>query len=469
MGCFRRMISTAKGLVALMCGAAAAGLLTACKPGADQASAQDAPPPLAALPLTNVSAPQSKPGPLAVDLPYARPARIGPMLDPGDGYAYLDRAYFLNDAFGEAPPDYALDYDDETPWAWRTDDGFVRVVEGLPYGDRYYYYQPGDEDPFLIRDPDYAYAYADGGLVAIYDDGGALLPPEDLMLHAPIAGRELARARAMTRDAVERQPIAVASWTSRRGQVASELGQWQKLVGHQTGWRRYHQAHLKQEQAHWAPERFRREAETARVLQRVHDPDGAQHAWREARRAQDVARKAHVKIALLPRAGTTRAGPPGARLAMAAPGPVRELRPVRPGGGSDFMAMTARFGPGREPRVERVRPAGSAAPERGRPERLAMAPRDPEPRAQYNVRAHGRAFEPPAEPHLRAAEQARALRQDRPSAILGDVHSHGGGERAQRPAEPPHLQIVLAARSPAQHAGDEGGRVQPDHPHGRGR
>ncbi len=458
------MTSTAKGLVALLCGAAAAGLLSACKPGVDQASAQDAPPPLAALPLTNVSAPQSKPGPLAVDLPYARPSRIGPVLDPGDGYAYLDRAYFLNDAFGEAPPDYAFDYDDETPWAWRTDDGFVRVVEPLPYGDRYYYYQPGDDEPFLIRDPDYAYAYADGDLVAIYDSDGALLPPEDLMLHAPIAGRELARARAMSSGAGERQPVALAAWTSRRGQVATDLSRWQQLEGRQTAWRRYHEAHLKQEQTHWAPERFRREAEAARALQQVHDPDGAQHAWREARKAGDVARKAHVQIALLPHAATATAGGPPARVAMNAASPVRGLEAARPGD-APLMAMAARTGARRGSGVERGGAAGFTTPRHGRPQELAVSSRGLEPRAQFNVHVRERAFEAPAEPRARAAAQTHPAHQERPAALLRDFHpsaEHPQRAAAATPlAEPRHVQIAMAQRAPAGHGGGGAGHGGP--------
>ena len=441
------MTSTAKGLAALTCGVAATALLAACKPGAQEASAQDAPPPLASLPLTNVAAGQAHPGPVAVDLPYARPARIGPALDPDDGYAYLDRAYFLNDAFGEAPPDYGFGYDEETPWVWQTDDGFIRVVEALPYGDRYYYYEPDQDYPFLIRDPDYAYAYADGDLVALYDSSGALRPPEDLMLHAPIAGRELARGGALFRRAGARQAVALQAWTTRRGQVVSELGQWQKQRTQQTAWRIYHDAHKKQEQTHWAPERFRREASAARMLQQVHDPDGAQHAWREARHAQDIARKAHVRIALLPHASPAGAPAGQPRGAPARMGPTR-------------LAMSA---PVRGPETP---PGPSPHPSASRPARggqLAMA-LSAQPHAQFNVRGAARTFEAHPERHMRAAEQARAPHQDRPAATR-DAHVRLASEPAPRPVEAPRTpdapRLGVATAQPNHPNAGGGGHPSP--------
>jgi transposase-like protein len=454
--------------VALLMCTAAAGALTGCKPGAQQAAAADAPPPLAALPLTGDEAPQVQPGPVAVDLPFARPAPLGPLLDAGDGYAYLDRAYVLNDAFAQAPPDFTFDYADEAPWVWRTDDGFVRMVEFLPYGVRYYYYEPGEDYPFLISDPDYGYAFADGDLVAIYDRDGSLLPPEDLAVRAPLAGRELARAESMFR-ASHRAPQAVtlASWTARRGQVAADLSRWRGLERHQPAWRTYHQQHLASEQAHFAPERFRRAAETVRLDRQIHDPDGADHAMRVARQAQDIARRAHVNIAMAPRRGPA-VGPnaAAARMAMApagaeagprTPGQERRLAMIeRPGGGRGFAPPQphglhlARAPPGRM--------AGA-----GRPERLAMAQIRAGPRAQFDVRDHAaRAgpaafagpprFHPPVEaqvprpqpssPHLRIVEAAPGGGGFNPSAAAhanpGGGHPDGGGPPHPPPPRPDH-------------------------------
>ena len=471
-------LATTVGL--LICGAAAVAL-TGCKPGAPEAAAQAAPPPLAALPLSNSSAPQTQPGPVAVDLPNARPARLGPLLDAGDGYAYLDRAYFLNDAFADAPPDYGFDYaDEEMPWVWRTDDGFLRLAEFLPYGARYYYYEPGEDYPFLIADPDYDYAYADGELVAVYDSGGALLPPEDLTLHAPLAGRELARAQRLFRGAGrDQQPVALSAWTARRSQISSDLVRWRGLESHQAAWRTYHQQHLSTEQAHFAPERFRRAAETARVDRQIHDPDGADHAMRELRQAQDVARRAHMNLPIQPhRPPPGAANAPAARMAAATPGFLGGPRPpgldrqmaragrLRADSGAAAPAPAGpRFEGGPQGRFAaaappRLTPAQTRA-ESPRAERLAQARTTPEPRAQFNFRDRTAERGPAAfsTPRLRAAEQARPPEPQRA------VHNFAPAMAARRfqpsaetprPQPAPHLQIVQAA---PQHGGGGG-----DHP-----
>ena len=186
-------------------------------------------------------------------------------------------------------------------------------------------------------------------------------------------------------------------------------------------------------------------------MQQIHDPDGAQHAWGEARHAQDVARKAHVQIALLPRAAAP-AAPIQARLAAGAPGPVRGPEPARPGGGA-LLAMTTRTDPGRGPRIERAGPVGFAAPGRRPPERLAATAKRPEPPAQFNVHGRERAFEAPAESHLRAAEQSRPTRQERGAAMAHDVHARAEASPA---VQPRHLQIVMAPKPPAEHGGGGG-------------
>lgn len=446
-----------KTLAVLMCTAAVAVLLSGCKPGAQQADAEAAAPPLAALPLTDASAPQGQPGPLAVDLPYARPARLGPALGARDGYAYLDRAYFLNDAFSDAPPDYEFDYGEEAPpWAWRTDDGYIRIVEPLAYGDRYYYYQPGDDYPFLIRDPDFAYGYADGELVALYNADGALLPPEDLPLHATIAGRELARGEAIfSRAGSDRQPVAVASWTSRRSQITNDVRQWRQQVSHQAGWRTYHQANLATEQAHWAPERYRREAETARVDRQIHDPDGAQRALRSAGQAQADARKAGVQIALLPHRGQAGQTGPGAAETRLATIPGQASR--GPEAAPRLEAAHPRRDLATLPDAARVQgppaadaPPGRLAAERKGPDRLAMASGGPEGRALYDVKAHGPDHGPAASagPHLRAAEQVRAAQP------LGPPHGQPQGQpHFARAPETPHVQVAQAQHEDAPHVG----------------
>src|SRR6185437_10344957 len=185
-----------------------------------QTEAASAPPPLAALPLAQGAAPAAKPAPVASALPAAPPVRYAAPRD--DRYAYLDRAYSVGETFGDAPPDYTYDYDDEQPMVWRSDDGYQRVAEQLPDGGvRYYYYQPGADQPYLVQDPDYSYGYSDGDLTVVYDDDGSILSDARAERQAEIAARYLARARALYAASVRQQHEAVAEdyWNRQRGRV----------------------------------------------------------------------------------------------------------------------------------------------------------------------------------------------------------------------------------------------------------
>ncbi|HEY2660043.1 MAG TPA: hypothetical protein VGI79_10000 [Caulobacteraceae bacterium] len=187
--------------------------------GCNQApTAQQAPPPQAALPLTTANTPPIVDAPLATQLPPAPRARIARVANSRDNYAYADQAYSQSYGLGDAPPDYTFDYNGSRPWVWRADDNSERVVEPLAGGDRYYYYRPGQEYPYLVRDPDYTYGYDNGALVVIYDRNGRLLPPDDLDRRADYAGRYLARGRDLYYASQQRQreAVAAANWARPR-------------------------------------------------------------------------------------------------------------------------------------------------------------------------------------------------------------------------------------------------------------
>jgi hypothetical protein len=273
--------------------AALAGLaLAGCKPSAQQAdsSASSAPPPLAALPLSTTDAAPIAPAPTANALPAAPRARTGRLSDPSQRYAFADRAYAMNSGFGDAPPDYTFDYGGgERPWVWRGDDQSTRVAEPLPGGAyRYYYYEPGADTPYLVRDPDYSYGYDNGVLVVIYDRQGRIMPQDYLDRRADVAGRFLARALAIfeasQRD--QREAVAEANWAARRDAIAADREQWAQRQAADQDWRTYHDQHQQEYDAQWAGERYRREAEAARFAQAVNDPQLAQHDWQAARQAQ---------------------------------------------------------------------------------------------------------------------------------------------------------------------------------------
>jgi hypothetical protein len=227
------------------------------KKNADTSATADALP----LPLTTGPATVMVPAPAVAALPSAPPVRIVRVANPSDEYAYADRAYAMSSAVGQAPPDYEFDYQGVHPWAWRSSDRSVRLTEPVDGGYRYYYYQPGASEPYLVRDPQYAYGYSDGQLVAIYDGEGRLLPPEYIDQRADNAGRYLARAEALYEASLqnERRSVNAANWAERRAELDAARSQWQAQQSRQDAWRAYHAEHAVEEQTYWQAEHERRD------------------------------------------------------------------------------------------------------------------------------------------------------------------------------------------------------------------
>ncbi len=245
--------------------------------------------PIATLPLSDAPAQNYALAPPIRDLP-AHSVRRARLARPHDRYAFVDRANQMNDAFGDAPPDYSFDYQGARPWAWRGDDGYQTVVEHLPGGaERHYYYEPGSDAPFLVRDRDYAYGYEQGALVMVYDHGGNALSPYDVERRADDAGRILYRAQLLFQASRRASHYAVArdDWGRRRSYIDGERAQWVAQRDQNPDWRDYHQQSLQQQpQTLWAQERFRREAEAARIDQANNN---AAAAARERQAAIDAA------------------------------------------------------------------------------------------------------------------------------------------------------------------------------------
>jgi len=165
---------------------------------ATQATTPSLAPLPAALPVaaTGLDAP-IRPAPPLERLPRAQPLAWGAPPSRTAGYAWIDRAYTLTDAVADAPPDYRFDYDGVEPWGWQTGDGYQVYAEPIDAGYRYYYYQPGDNYPFLVRDPRYSYGYQAGRVVAVYDADGRYLDPWRARAEADAAARYYERARAL--------------------------------------------------------------------------------------------------------------------------------------------------------------------------------------------------------------------------------------------------------------------------------
>ena len=214
-----------------------------------------------ALPLTSGPPTDIAPAPAAEALPPAPRPRIVAVANPQDDYAYIDRAYAMSDAIGDAPPDYGFDYQDSHPWVWRSASRATRLVEPVPGGYRDYYYQAGASEPYLVRDPQYSYGFSGGELVAVYDNDGQLLPERALDQRADDAGRYLARAEALYASALrsERRAINAANWAAQQAALNAERVQWQAEQNRQAAWRDYHAAHEAQDRNDWQAERTSRE------------------------------------------------------------------------------------------------------------------------------------------------------------------------------------------------------------------
>lgn len=315
--------------------------------------------PIAALQLATAAPPPPTYAPPAPALPQAQPVAYRPS---PEHWRYLTDAYDMSDAFADTPPDYTVDYEGEDPYVWRADDGAYRVVEWLPDGARYYYYEPGADEPFLIQDPEYSYAYDDGALVGVYTLAGALVAEQIADQRRGYAARYYARGHDLYRAAVNdrRRAAYAGDWQNRAPMIEAQRTRWQQGRQEQPGWRDWSQAHQAQQEARWAPERQHRLAYAAAL-----GTAGVAGAYAIHRHNQQAADHANVRPAPQP---PVDAGPhPGAfpdharpdaaerhaEAVRAQPGLLRDSTPAPPARGA-HPAMADRH----EPDMRR----GTAAP-----------------------------------------------------------------------------------------------------------
>jgi len=447
---------------------AVAGLLAGCNKAPDNAAAQTgnataadsnaALPALPqALPMETGAATSLGLAPPASALRARTPVQIAGLASSSDSYAYLDRAAGQSDAYGDAPPDYAFDYDGVSPWVWQAGDGSTEYAEPVDGGYRSYYYQPGADEPYLVRDGDYSYAYAGAALVAIYL-GGRLLTRQQWGDHARYAAGYRDRAENLyhaSRD--NRRGVIAANWAARRDQIAQQRGAWAAERAQQADWAAYHRDHAAQEQDHWAQDRqqravaaqrfdawrqqdYRGQAPYARPGPGPAPQDRAQD--RQPDRQPDNRQPPHPQPATQPtpdrrpdarpdaRPDGRDTRPTAAERPAAAAAPAAIDRPVAPAGhgrapmlGSDTAHMRERDvhpldAPHHEPE--------HAAPARFEHSR-AEPPRAEPPRAEQHHAEQPRAEEPPVEVHR------------------GQPAPKPGGERAPPHVEAPHVEAPRPA------------------------
>jgi hypothetical protein len=255
------------------------------------AAPTDVPAPSDALPLTDATGAPLAPAPAATALPPAPPVRVAYLRDPNQGYAYIDKAAALRNAFGDAPPDYTYDYQGVRPWVWRSADHATQLVESLADGSRSYYFQPGAALPYLISDGQYSYGYDDGALVIVYDGRGRPLPPPQIAARADLAARYLQRAQDIYMASLRARHMAVARdhWLARRAAWQAGAARWEDERAQDAAWRAYHEQYARDEDARWAAERYQREAEAARMAAAMDDQAAAQLAWQAALAARNRA------------------------------------------------------------------------------------------------------------------------------------------------------------------------------------
>ncbi|MEO7170851.1 MAG: hypothetical protein ABIY39_10800, partial [Sphingomonas sp.] len=243
-----RILLSAASAVALALTLAACGPQQRQASVDNQAGAATLPPlpqvqPLVAGPATPIRrAPPTAALPAVQRLGYADAPR-------DDRYAWIDRADWISDTIGDAPPDYSFDYDGVEPWVWQTSGDYVTYAEPIDDGYRYYYYEPGADEPYLVRDPYYSYGYRDGRIVTVYGRDGRFIEAIEAQRQAEAASRYYARARALRIAARERerQGVVAAQWVARRPVLAAARADWSEARQRVPDWQAYRQRHAVKE------------------------------------------------------------------------------------------------------------------------------------------------------------------------------------------------------------------------------
>lgn len=288
---FRSRLCGASTLTAI----AAALALAACNPSGSVDRSQSASLPAlpATLPLApgDVTAPAY--APKAQMLPAARPIRTVRVADPRKSYAYAEDAWDFADALGDAPPDYGFYYGDAQPWAWQGYDDSIAFVEPLDDGYRYYYYRPGADTPYFVRDPDYGYGYDNGRLAVVYGRDGGLVPYTEYGPRLDYASRYYVRGRDLYQASRQRRPVIAANWAARREAIV-DAQRWATARAAQRAWQDYHQRTEGQQAQHWREEQARRRADAVRFaawqgqdFRTPPPPRAIPAAWTKAKWAKD--------------------------------------------------------------------------------------------------------------------------------------------------------------------------------------
>ena len=250
----------------------------------------------ATLPLEPGEAGALSYAPDVSDLGDAQEIGVARVADASQVYGYADAACGFQGALGDAPPDYAFAYDDVEPWAWQATDNSMMFAEPIDDGYRYYYYRPGETEPYFVRDPYYAYGFAGGMLAALYAADGAIVPFADYGPRVLYASRYFARGRDLyaTWRRAPRRAVLAGSWATRRPLIAASYDRWSGGRVRQPAWGAFYASSRPRLDTYWREERVRRGADARRFADwrdtgfRDSPPPRAIPArWQEARWARD--------------------------------------------------------------------------------------------------------------------------------------------------------------------------------------
>ncbi len=370
--------------------------LSACGKGNDQQMTTAVLPDLpATLPLDATPSTAWPAAPRVTALPAAAPIRTVRVARPDDYYGYADAAWDYQDVLGDAPPDYYFDYDGVDPWAWEGYDQSVVFLEPIDDGYRYYYYRPGADEPYFVRDPYYGYGYDDGRLAVVYDSYGGIVPYDDYGSRRDYAARYLSRGRGLFEASRrnDRRAVSAANWAARSAAISAARARWSAARSNQVAWNAYHARAASRQDNYWREEAVRRQSDARRFANWRNDsfrspppPRAIPATWAKADWARDQSRFLPARAERAHVADNQPQRPDNQRRGFLQPRPQAQVQtqPQQP---------QARFVPG-DRSIPGAGPMRAVRePQRGQPQAGAN---QPGPRADRGDN-RGRGFVPPAD------------------------------------------------------------------------
>ena len=405
----------------------------------------------ATLPLKAGAATEVGYAPAASDLPDAAPLKLARVADPREAYGYADAAYSYDEALADAPPDYGFDYDGADPWAWQGYDDSTVFAEPIDDGYRYYYYRPGADEPYFVRDPYYSYGFAGGLLAVVYAADGGIVPYADYGPRLGYASRYYARGRSLwtASRSARRRPVIAANWLRGRPVILASRERWGAGRAHQPAWQRYSEANRPRQASYWRAEQVRREADARRFadwrqggFRSSPPPRAIPVAWQNAKWAKDDRRYRPAAEALRDRRDDRPEAQPDRREARQDRAEDRRQGDRRDQARADQQPQREQAQRDRSDRGER---------EQARARQAQAERRDAEQAQRQPLRTERRPAAPEDRRRPEPAQQREARRAERAQAQTGERRQAERVERRQD-ADAGRRQAEQAQRREAQQA-----------------